>query len=117
VLPSQGGLHHYPAPVTEIEFFKYDDFQLWVTDEQGRAAAVAPVGRRGSGDGRTRVLAAEPGSELHEKTKSAWRKGRTVVLPPAHRASEEAFGEQYAKIATGSVDPDDPLVKASLPGA
>jgi hypothetical protein len=30
----------------------YDDLQLWVTDEGGNPAAVAPVSTRGSGDAR-----------------------------------------------------------------
>jgi Family of unknown function (DUF6424) len=115
VLPTAGGIHHYPAPVAEIAFFKYDDFQLWVTDDTGAAAAVTPVGRRGSGDGRTRVVAAEPGTTLHQKLAKAWRKKRPVILPANDRASEEAFGEQYAKLATDSVEPGDPLGKSRLP--
>ncbi len=114
VLPDAGGLHHYPTPVAEIEFFKYADFQLWVTDDTGGAAAVAPVGPRGSGDGRTRVLDAEPGTELHRKLATAWREKRDVLLPPDSRASEEAFGEQYAKLLTGAVPPDDPLARTRI---
>jgi hypothetical protein len=51
-----GGVHHYPSPITEIELFKRDDFDLWVRDGKGDLAAVVPVGKPGSGDGRTRVL-------------------------------------------------------------
>ena len=29
------GVHHYPTPIVDIQLFKYDDFQLWVTDGQG----------------------------------------------------------------------------------
>ena len=56
VLPRAGGIHHYPAPVAEIAFFKFDDFDLWVEDDEGTEVAVVPVARRGSGDGRVRVL-------------------------------------------------------------
>jgi hypothetical protein len=56
VLPTGGGVHHYPSPITEIAFFKHVSFQLWVTDAQGNPAAVAPVGPPGSGDGRVHVL-------------------------------------------------------------
>src|SRR5215472_4752362 len=28
VLPTAGGVHHYPTPITDIEFFKHADFQL-----------------------------------------------------------------------------------------
>jgi hypothetical protein len=116
VLPKAGGIHHYPTPVAEIAFFKYDDFQLWVTDDQGAPAVVVPVGKRGSGDGRTRVIAAEPGSEMHKQLKAAWPKGRAVVLPADHRLSEEAFGEQYHKLllTPEAVPPDDPLSKAKV---
>lgn len=64
VLPgaTTGGVHHYPSPIAEIELFKRDDFQLWVTDESGTLAAVVPMAPRGSNDGRVRVLlAATPG--------------------------------------------------------
>jgi len=115
VLPKAGGIHHYPTPVAEIEFFKYADFQLWVTDDKGATAAVVPVGPRGSGDGRTRVVAAEPGSELHRELTTAWHQGSDVVLPANSRASEEAFGEQYAKLATGAVAADDPLAETMIP--
>lgn len=66
VLPkaATGGVHHYPSPIAEIDLFKRDDFQLWVTDENGTLAAVVPVAPRGSNDGRVRVLlVATPGDE------------------------------------------------------
>src|SRR5207247_1590554 len=91
VLPAAGGIHHYPSPVAEITFFKYADFQLWVTDDQGRAAAVVPVGRRGSGDGRTQVIAAEPGSKLNARLVKAWHTKRRLILPPQSKASQQAF--------------------------
>jgi hypothetical protein len=114
-LPKAGGIHHYPTPVAEIALFKYDDFQLWVTDEEGVIAAVAPLAPRGSGDGRTRALAAEPGSKLDRRLAQAWGKKREVILPANDRASEQAFGAQYAKLATGNVDPDDPLAQTTIP--
>jgi hypothetical protein len=65
------GVHHYPTPIVDIQLFKYDDFQLWVTDQQGNPAAVAPVDKRGSGNASVHVLYATPGSQLaqqkHEK--------------------------------------------------
>jgi hypothetical protein len=51
-----GGVHHYPAPIAEIELIRRDDFQLWVETEDGVMAAVVPMAPRGSGDGHTRVL-------------------------------------------------------------
>jgi hypothetical protein len=67
VLPGKSGVHHYPTPVQEIEYFKYDDFVLWVQDSTGNPAAVVPVASRGSGDGRVRVLYATPGTPLAEE--------------------------------------------------
>jgi hypothetical protein len=61
-LPSGAGYHHYPKPIVTIDHFRYDDFQLFVTDPQGHPAVVVPVAPRGSGDGRVRLLAAHPGS-------------------------------------------------------
>lgn len=60
-LPGIAGIHHYPAPVAEIEFFKYDDFNLWHEDEEtGEIVAATPVAHRGSGDRRVRPVFAAP---------------------------------------------------------
>lgn len=113
-LPTAGGMHHYPAPVAEITFFKEQDFQLWVTDENGTPAAVTPVGERGSGDGRTEVIAAEPGSALAAEVGTAWHENRQVIFPDYHVASQAAFGDQYRKLAEGAVDEGDPLAQAAV---
>jgi hypothetical protein len=61
VIPPRAGVHHYPAPVMEIEHFKYDDFDLWHVDEHTREiVAVTPVAPPGSGDDRTRAFFAAP---------------------------------------------------------
>src|SRR5260370_33483622 len=52
VLPTGGGVHHYPSPITEIAFFKHDAFQLWSTADQANPLAVAPVSPPASGAGR-----------------------------------------------------------------
>jgi hypothetical protein len=62
VLPAGAGYHHYPKPIVDIDHFRFDDFQLFVTDPQGLPAVVVPVARRGSGDGRVRLIAAHPDS-------------------------------------------------------
>lgn len=62
VLPTAAGYHHYPKPIVDIDHFRFSDFQLFVTDPAGLPAVVVPVGRRGSGDGRVRLLAAHPAS-------------------------------------------------------
>jgi hypothetical protein len=111
-LPKHAGIHHYPTPVAEIALFKYDDFNLWVTDNEGNLAAVAPVDHRGTGDGRVRLLYADPASvpRKDRRAKSA------PVLDAKHTLSEKAFGDQYAKIAADEVPASDPLSKARLPG-
>jgi hypothetical protein len=62
VLPKAAGYHHYPKPIIDIDHFRFDDFQLFVTDSKGNPAAVLPVAPRGAGDGRVRLLAVHPGS-------------------------------------------------------
>ena len=62
VLPKGAGYHHYPKPIVDIDHFRFDDFQLFVTDAEGLPAVVVPVARRGSGDGRVRLIAAHPDS-------------------------------------------------------
>jgi hypothetical protein len=65
-LPKAGGRHHYPAPITDIELVKYDDFVLWVTDpESNTPAAVVPVAPRGAGVSQVQVAWATPGTALH----------------------------------------------------
>jgi len=86
-----GGIHHYPKPITDIQFFKRDDFILWVVDDEGRAAAVTPLAPRGSGDGRVQVVYAEPGSGLAAAQDHAEVEGRALVLPPEHPMALQAF--------------------------
>ncbi len=117
VLPTAGGIHHYPAPVAEIAFFKYDDFDLWVDDSEGNQIAVVPLAPRGAGDGRVQVLHVrrpnppepDPPADLGEVAAGG-------VLGPQTSIAEKAFGEQYRKIALDEVDPSDPLINATLPG-
>jgi Family of unknown function (DUF6424) len=88
------GVHHYPTPIVDIQLFKYDDFQLWVTDEQGNPAAVAPVERRGSGDASVHVLYATPGSQLAAQKQAAESTNNPLILGPDHPLSQQAFANQ-----------------------
>ena len=105
VLPSGGaappaaaappaGVHHYPTPVADIQLFKHDDFQLWVTDAEGNPAAVAPVAKRGSGDSCVHVLYATPGSQLAHAKHAAEQAGGSLVLGPDHPLSVQAYQHQ-----------------------
>jgi len=92
--PEPGGVHHYPTPIADIQLFKYDDFQLWVTDGQGNPAAVAPVGQRGSGDARVHVIYATPGSRLEQEKQAAERAATPLILGPDHPMARQAFQNQ-----------------------
>lgn len=94
VLPHGGGIHHYPAPIVEIETFKQADFNLFVTDSEGHQAAVVPVAPRGSGDGRVQVLWANVGSQVHAEHMAAMATGRPLVLDEEHELAKLAFARQ-----------------------
>ena len=87
-------MHHYPTPIVDIQLFKYDDFQLWVTDAQGNPAAVAPVAARGSGNASVHVLFATPGSQLDAQKQAAESANTPLVLGPDHPLSQQAFTNQ-----------------------
>jgi hypothetical protein len=94
VLPTAGGVHHYPAPIVEIGFIKYDDFKLWVTDSEGQPTAVVPVSPRGSGDGRVQVVFSTPNTALNEQHLAASAQGHALILAPDHPIAKLAFQEQ-----------------------
>ena len=94
--PQPAGVHHYPTPIVDIQLFKYDDFQLWVTDQQGNPAAVAPVDQRGSGNASVHVLYATPGSQLAQQKHEVESTGAPLILGPDHPLSEQAYQNQQA---------------------
>jgi hypothetical protein len=95
------GVHHYPTPIVDIQLFKYDDFQLWVTDGQGNPAAVAPVSQRGSGDASVHVLYATPGSQLAQQKQAAESANLPLVLGPDHPLARQAYTNQQPADAGG----------------
>lgn len=84
-----GGVHYYPTPITDIELFKRDDFQLWVpaTSEPGsRSIAVGPTGY---GEKSVQVLH-DPAGIFPD----ALRHGAdAMVFAPYHPVAKLAFGE------------------------
>jgi hypothetical protein len=109
----EGGVHHYPTPITDIQLFKRDDFQLWVIDPEGKLAAVTPVGRRGSGDGQVNVAYATPGSALHGKWIAAHEACNHLTLDANDPMAKQAFAAQAGKplppdVAGASQDPATP---------
>jgi len=99
------GVHHYPTPIADIQLFKYDDFQLWVTDAQGNPAAVAPVDSRGSGNASVHVLYATPGSQLAQDKHAAESAGDPLILGPDHPLSQQAYQNQQAPGSGGASGP------------
>lgn len=68
--------------------------QLWVTLPDGTHGAVAPVDRRGSGDGHVRLVHVLEGSRAAETVAEAQEQGLMAVLPPNSSAALQAFAEQ-----------------------
>jgi hypothetical protein len=97
------GVHHYPTPIADIQLFKYDDFQLWVTDDQGNPAAVAPVDKRGSGNASVHVLYATPGSQLAQEKHAVESMGAPLILGPDHPLSQQAYQNQQAPGSGGTL--------------
>jgi hypothetical protein len=93
-LPKGGGVHNYPTPVTDIDRFRRDDFQLWVKDDEGQVAAVVPVAQRGSGISTIRVVHTTPGTRLHRARERAERRGEWLEMDGEGRMGREAFGRQ-----------------------
>jgi hypothetical protein len=121
VLPKGAGYHHYPKPIVDIDHVRFDDFRLFVTDPDGLPVVVVPVARRGSGDGRVRLIAAHPDSRYVRKlieveearhlgdvdgiaAAVGTRRTRTAlmtdadadVLPESDPLAQEAFARQPA---------------------
>ncbi|MGW7378364.1 DUF6424 family protein [Streptomyces sp. NPDC054794] len=108
ILPDVPGEHHYPWPVKGADFVRFDDFQLWVTLPDGTHGAVAPVDRRGSGDGHVRLTFVPEGSAAAQTLARAQDLGLMAVLPPNSSAARQAFSRQ---IAPGSRTASGPLVE------
>lgn len=109
ILPKVPGEHHYPWPVKGADFVRYDDFQLWVTLPDGTHGAVAPVDRRGSGDGHVRLAFAPEGSDAAATLAEAQDRGLMAVLPANSPVALQAFSRQIAagrRTAAGPLSAD-----------
>jgi hypothetical protein len=106
-LPTGAGYHHYPKPIVDIDHFRFDSFQLWVTDADGLPAVVVPVSAPGSGDSRVRLLAVHPHSAY------ASRLIATAADPPAHAAASQGLTAKAPRTDDLDdrtiLDPDDLL--------
>jgi hypothetical protein len=90
----EGGVHHYPTPITDIQLFKHDDFQLWVVDHEGELAAVTPAHPRGSGRSEVNVAYATPGTQLQRRWIAAHQRGQRLELSGDHPLARQAFAAQ-----------------------
>jgi hypothetical protein len=97
VLPGAAGYHHYPKPIVDIDHFRYDDFDLFVTDDQHLPAVVVPTAPRGTGDGRVRLLGAHPDSRYVKRLLA--QEERTAVT---------------AATDPSLLDADDPLARQAF---
>ncbi len=93
----EGGVHHYPTPITDIQLFKRDDFQLWVADSENQVAAVVPVDHRGSGDSHVRVAFATPNTKLHAQLLKAEQNKKALIVGGTHPLAKQAFAAQNEK--------------------
>jgi hypothetical protein len=97
-VPKGGGVHNYPTPVTDIAFFKRDDFTLWVVDDEGHDAAVVPFYPKRDGRRDLHVIHTEPGSKLNRLHNAAEARGQGFVLKegdPLHaHLADQAFANQ-----------------------
>jgi hypothetical protein len=98
VLPKSnpdGGVHHYPTPITDIELVKHDDYVLWVIDpESNTAVAVTPVAPRGAGVDRTAVVYADPHTRLARRLELERTRGRALLLGPKDPITRAAYVHQ-----------------------
>lgn len=95
IIPDGAGRHHYPAPVTDIDLVRHDDFVLFVTDpESGTPAAVVPVAARGDGVAKVRVVFATPGTALAKRRAKARAKGEALELGARSPLTKQAFAQQ-----------------------
>jgi hypothetical protein len=121
VLPRGAGYHHYPKPIVDIDHFRFDDFQLFVTDDQGLSAAVVPVAPRGSGDGRVRLLAAHTASRYISRLQEMTPTGEPSGAADAAAGGADEEAPDDAGLAAGAEDPDvlpddDPLAVQAFAG-
>ncbi len=96
ILPTAAGEHYYPIPIKGGDFIRYDDFELWVTLDDGTHAAVAPVARRGNPkhDARVEVLYARHGTAAGDALSAAIEEHKSVIVPPDHPVAQAAFTQQ-----------------------
>jgi Family of unknown function (DUF6424) len=99
-LPPMAGVHGYPSPVTEIQLFKYDWFELWhYSTETEEMVAITPLASAMEASEGTRAIFAAPVVPSEQSpaaigafaTPATDEQGADLVLPADHPFSQEAF--------------------------
>jgi hypothetical protein len=80
--------------VKSADFFRYDDFPLWITLEDGTHAAVTPLHPRNSGRGNLRLVYGRHGSTAGDLVAEAQSRGKMAVVPPDSKIALKAFKAQ-----------------------
>ncbi|HEU5002497.1 MAG TPA: DUF6424 family protein [Actinomycetota bacterium] len=89
------GEHNDPKPITDIQHFKVDSFQLLVMDPAtGAHAAVVPVGPPGSGQSEVQVVHTSEKHPLAGELAKAQTADRRLILPADHPIAKAAFVNQ-----------------------
>jgi hypothetical protein len=100
VLPPLAGVHGYPSPVTEIQLFKFDWFELWhMSEETDEVVATTPLVAVQEGNEGTRAIFAAPVVPAAPApmprgalvSAGAFGEEQDLILPPDHPFSEQAF--------------------------
>jgi hypothetical protein len=91
------GEHNDPKPITDIQHFKVESFQLLHVDPAtGGHVAVVPVAAPGSGDSRVQVIHTSETHPLHAKRVKAHTTGNPLVLAASNPLAKAAFANQQA---------------------
>lgn len=89
------GEHNDPKPITDIQHFKVDSFQLLHVDAAtGGHVAVVPVSPPGSGDARVQVIHTSETHPLHAERVKAHATGNPLVLAASDPLARAAFAKQ-----------------------
>ena len=100
--PHGAGYHHYPKPIVDIDHFRRDDSQLFVSDN-GFPAVVVPMSSSPD-DHRVRLIAAHPNAP-HAR----------LLLQAAHDHRDEQITAAASPDAAGVLPPGQPTFSHQEP--
>ena len=87
--------HNDPKPITDIQHFKVDSFQLIVVDPAtGGHAAVVPVAPPGSGNAQVEVIHTSADHPLQADRLASHAAGQRLILSADNPIAKQAFAKQ-----------------------